>query len=81
MDEGNQPFRIGKDIVAERQYDAFRPGLHLFNVGTATERLDCYHLQHMLDLLRQLSETIPSLRTDSIDLPLVVDVGQTPVKR
>ena len=47
----------------------------------AAERLDRHHLQQMLDFLWQLAEPVDELRRKAIDLTLVLDVGEPPVKR
>ena len=80
-DEDDQAFRIGEDIVAERQHDTLRSGLDLFDIGAAAERLDRHDLQEMLDLFGQRTEAVDQFGGESFDVPFVFDFGQPPVER
>ena len=80
-DKGDQPVRIGENIVAERQHHALRPGLELLDIGAAAQRLDRHHLQQMLDLARQRAEAVDQFGGKAFDVALVLDFGEPPVER
>ena len=65
----HQPGRIGEGIVAERDDDALRPGVDLFDMRLPAERLDRDELHQLSDLRRQRSETVDHLGGEALDLP------------
>ena len=73
--------RIGENIVAERQHDAFRSGLDLFHIGAAAQALDGDDLQQVLDLPGQRAEAVDQLGGEGFDVALILDLGQPPVER